>query len=1001
MTFARLLRRRAGAQLGLLALAALLAGLVSATLVTVLGHVALAAQNGLVTALADAGPTGAATQFATPLAHDPAQQVAAAEEILDATLDGFPVVVQRSELSTPLTVDGHEVAVAAVPNLDALVTVVDGTLDAGEADPGGTDGAEPVAASLSSATAEALGVEVGDRLSLAGANPDAAPLEIEVAAVWEPVDAGDPRWFGEQDGAVWIGEADLDVVPATLRVRWTVVPDGELLSPGQIPALRTALDDTLTALKADDAVDELGVLATDGLDTTLAQIDRTLSTVRALSVPATLLAVLVGIVVLAQLAALLADVRRGELVLLRSRGASRARLVGAAAVEGLIVGAVGAALGSLLAAVALRGLGTVPVDLGIGAPAAVAAGVGAVLAGATWWRVRGPLREERADRPLRGSAVLGVVTLVLVAAGIGLWRLTDLGSPVRTVDGRAAPEPLATAALALGLLAVAVVVAAAVPPAARAASGLAARRRDLRVLAVQEIARRPTAHGAAAALVALAVATAVVVAFFLGSWQSLRTVRTAVSNGADLRLVADSRDVPDVLVAARTADPTATVVVADTRTATLGGVDALVVAVPRAAWPLLHRSPDDPAPADDAPAASDAPVPLPAGTGTLEVDLAVISAAAEDPALGSPQVAAWVRTDGVARRVELTPVASGTAPDRRTGTWRADVTGATDLVALDVRVAAEQPYRVELDSVEADGTPLTMPGHGALVGRTTRTLVGESGTTPTLHVPAEAVAPGTTVRFETLTDGALPVVATRALASALSLSIGDRTTATIPGHTLQIELTQVVEAVPGSTDPRSMLVDLDAWTATQLWTGTDVAAPHEIWAWAETAEGTAALAAALPGATSATPGPAPLLDPALTAFRVATWATVALAIGGVLAAARAGARARRPEIGVLRGIGVEGATQAGMRVAEHARVLAPAILGGAAAGTALAVVVTRPLVTALDAGTVPLPVVLEVDARALATWTVVVLVAVVTIVAGVARDTARRARTASPREVVP
>ena len=71
----------------------------------------------------------------------------------------------------------------------------------------------------------ALGVDPGDRLLLTGENPRATPLEVVVAAVWRPVDAEDPRWFGEADGAVWVDEAVLDRVPATVRVRWTVVPE--------------------------------------------------------------------------------------------------------------------------------------------------------------------------------------------------------------------------------------------------------------------------------------------------------------------------------------------------------------------------------------------------------------------------------------------------------------------------------------------------------------------------------------------------------------------------------------------------------------------------------------------------------------------------------------------------------------------------------------------------------------------------------------------------------
>ncbi|QZN85184.1 hypothetical protein [Cellulomonas sp. C5510] len=1016
MTFARLLRRRARAQLGLLALVGVIAALVSATLVAVLGYVALSAQAGLTAALHDAGPTGAAMQVATPRSrHDAAAQVAAGEEVLARTLHGMPVVVQRSHRSTELTVDGGGagVVVAAEPGLAAQVGVVEGVMPP----EGGTaTAAAPVPATLSRATAAMLGVAPGDRLTLLGASESSTPLEVEVAAVWEPTDPGDPRWFGEADGAVWVDETALDGVPATVRVRWTLVPD-DGLAPGRVPELRRALAATLAGLKADDAVDELGVLGTDGLDTTLADVDRTLSTVRALSLPATLLAALVGAVVLGQLAALLTEVRRGELVLLRSRGASRGRVVGAAVVEGAVVGVVGSAVGGALAVAGLRGLGVVSSELAVGAPAGVAAGVALVFAGATWVRVRGPLREERADRPLRGSALLGVLALVLAAAGLGLWRLLSMGTPVRTVGGRAAPDPLAGAALALSLLAIALLAAALVPAVARTTGRWAARRPGLGVLAVQQVARRPTAHAATAALTGLAVATAVVVSGFLGSWALLQADRAAVETGADLRVTPDDpADVTAALAAATTADPGATVVSAATTRVTLGAVTADLVAVPRDAWPRLHRAPQDEVPGTAGPgadpaAAGDTGLPLPPGATTLTATVTVTDTSATGQLLGRPGVAAWVRTaPGTLVPVDLTLHPDPDAPGHADATtWSAPLpAGATALAAVDVHVDAAADHRVEVTGLATDAGPLgAATWRSLLVGREANPLpAGPDDAGAVAHVPAGDVAPGTTVRLAAVPGGPLPVVAGEELAAALSLSVGDTTTLVVPGHRVEVEVAEVVAAVPGSADPVALLADLDAWSGAQLWTGSTVDAPGEVWAWPADGPSDTALPAALERAgiaadvVRAEPRATPLLDPALTAFRVATWATVALAAGGVLAAARASARARRPETGALRGVGVPGRTQAALRVAEQVRVLVPAALAGAVGGAGLALLVAQPLVDALDGGTLPLPVEPGLDVVALATWLGATALAVALVVAASARDTARRARTASPRAEV-
>ncbi len=664
MTFSRLLRRRARAQLGLLALVGVIAALVSATLVAVLGYVALSAQDGLAAGLRNAGPTGAAVQLATPRSeHTPDQQVAAAEQVIRETLSGFPVVVQRTDWSTPVTAGSAEVAVAAAPNLEALVRTVAGTMGPGL--PSTTP-----EATMSAATAATLDVRVGDRLTLTGASDAHPPLVVDVAAIWDPIDRLDPRWFGAIDGAVWVDESVLDQVPATVRVRWTVVPDPTRLAPEQIPALRGALGATLAALKADDVVDELGVLATDGLDRTLASLDRTLSTVRALSLPATLLAVLVGLVVLGQLAVLLADVRRGELVLLRSRGASRGRAVGAAGVEGLVIGALGAAAGGGIAALGLRGVGAVPAPLGLGAPVGVAIGVCLILAGATGLRVRRPLREAREDRPARASGLLGAVGLALAGAGLGLWRLLSLGTPVRSTGGRASPDPLASAALGLALLAIALVVAAAVPPMARASSGWAARHRGLRVLAAAQVARRPTAHAATAALVSLAVATSVAVAVVLGTWGAFQRERSAVETGCDVRIATDAHAMPQVLTAAQHAAPGATVVPAETTSAALGAVDATVVAVPGSAWPLLHHSPQDSV--LGAPDDVQDGMPVPEGATTVRATIAVEDTSLDGQKyLTAPTAWVWVRTaPGTMTPVEMQRTPTDVAPPPAPGPSR-------------------------------------------------------------------------------------------------------------------------------------------------------------------------------------------------------------------------------------------------------------------------------------------------------------------------------------------
>ncbi|NKY12371.1 hypothetical protein, partial [Cellulomonas hominis] len=97
-----------------------------------------------------------------------------------------------------------------------------------------------------------------------------------------------------------------------------------------------------------------GVQVAGDLDRTLADVDRALTAVRGVSTSAALLAVLVGLVVLGQLARLLVEVRGPETVLLRSRGVTVGRSAAWAAAESAVVVGAGAAAGAAGAVLALR-----------------------------------------------------------------------------------------------------------------------------------------------------------------------------------------------------------------------------------------------------------------------------------------------------------------------------------------------------------------------------------------------------------------------------------------------------------------------------------------------------------------------------------------------------------------------------------------------------------------------------------------------------------------------
>ncbi|WP_415803414.1 hypothetical protein, partial [Isoptericola cucumis] len=177
----------------------------------------------------------------------------------------------------------------------------------------------------------------------------------------------------------------------------------------------------------------------------------------------------------------------------------------------------------------------------------------------------------------------------------------------------------------------------------------------------------------------------------------------------------------------------------------------------------------------------------------------------------------------------------------------------------------------------------------------------------------------------------LPAVVSRPLADRLDLEAGERTELPVGTTPVTVEVAGVADAVPGAGQPAAALVglaDLQAWQLDRLPT---VPAPGEVWVGATDARradgGLAGLAeaagevAGAPGLADVTssevpPGAADAAGPVRAAFEVAAAGAVVLAVVGVAAAAVTTLRTRRPEVAVLRAVGVPPRAQGGARAAE-------------------------------------------------------------------------------------
>ncbi|GAA1712686.1 hypothetical protein GCM10009809_06010 [Isoptericola hypogeus] len=290
------------------------------------------------------------------------------------------------------------------------------------------------------------------------------------------------------------------------------------------------------------------------------------------------------------------------------------------------------------------------------------------------------------------------------------------------------------------------------------------------------------------------------------------------------------------------------------------------------------------------------------------------------------------------------------------------------LVGLDVVAAGSESWVAQLDlrvdSLTADtGTgadPVVLDPADSLWAPASDLGPGDPGAAPEqaeLGVSLALASRRPSVH-RLLTSGAesdrVPVVVSRPLADLLDLEVGERTELPAGPVTLQGEVVRIVESVPGAGEAAAVLVDLDDLQAWFLNRVVSVPLPDQAWVGADagTREGAGLrdLAAAVADVTQSggpvvvttstvPPGRSDAAAPVRAAFGVAAAGAAVLAVVGVAAAAVASLRTRRPEVAVLRAVGVPPRTQGAGRAAELLAVGLAALVAGLVAGGALAAAV--------------------------------------------------------------
>jgi hypothetical protein len=224
----------------------------------------------------------------------------------------------------------------------------------------------------------------------------------------------------------------------------------------------------------------------------------------------------------------------------------------------------------------------------------------------------------------------------------------------------------------------------------------------------------------------------------------------------------------------------------------------------------------------------------------------------------------------------------------------------------------------------------------------------------------------------------VPVAVTGRAAAEANLGVGDEIEIGAFQSAIPAVVSAVVDWVPSVAGDRALLLDSGALAEALAWQGRTLARPTELWASvdgdpAAVAEAVRAVPGVV-GVTVASPGTdqGPTVAAAGSLW-LAAGSALALAITGLAAAVSTQLGTRRPEVAVLRAVGMTPVAQARSRAWETGGVLGIAAAVGMLAGWAISALVVRPLAwsattaelnSALSPAVAPLALVLAVGAGA-------------------------------------
>ncbi|MEU9023595.1 ABC transporter permease [Actinomadura sp. NPDC048394] len=558
-----------------LVLAACATALFATTVLAALvGYAGSVTREGLQRTLADATFATVGTTLSTNV---PAGGLGTAQRQVDAALKQIyrdvPLSVSMGVRSDSYTLPGQEksehpqlTAFATYTGIDRHARLAQGRWPSPGA---GTGKDAEMEAALPAAAARSMHAAVGDVLTLHGRVDKRSVVRARVVGLFEVPRPDDYFWQGDQLVTTGAEHGDYttygplvvpqDVFAARLTgtgvdVRWTVMPDLRHIGTGDIDPLggRAARSGAIVQ-KASGGAQYTVVTSLPTLAAQLADAVRV--TRSTMLIPVLQLILLAGCAWML-VARLLADHRRGEVALLRTRGLGMRQLARLGVAEGALIVLPAAVCGPLLAGPLLHLAGWAPairasglrLDAGPLAPL-WGVSVATALAGAVALTVptlRGANRtfvEAQAGmgRARRGGLVgSGADLALLLVAALAIWQLTRYGVDGTGASGGASGvDPVIVSGPALGLLAGAVLLLRVVPVASGAAERVAARGRGLApALGARQVGRRSLRYAGPVLLLVMAIAVGVLSVTTMATWRRSQTDQADFQSGSDLRVSA-------------------------------------------------------------------------------------------------------------------------------------------------------------------------------------------------------------------------------------------------------------------------------------------------------------------------------------------------------------------------------------------------------------------------------------------------------------------------------